>query len=160
MVRARTTAREGTALPPGTGQPKAGGAALKDAIHVAYVRAGYPSLSALALDCGVHYDTFMNWFSGKTRPRGAELQKVAAALDVPFTTLDAVYEGRAPAEQPLHEAVSELTGVLRELVVEMREERERGEDAAAALLRAAAALRPSNGADTASTERPVPGGSR
>lgn len=134
--------------------------ALKRAVRSARHERGYKSDKELAKAAGVHLQTLQNWMSGKTTPRPHEMSKVAQTLGKPMDYFSAIYERREPAEQPLHEAVADLTGVLRELVVEMREERERGEDAAAALLRAAAALRPSNGADTASTERSVPGGSR
>lgn len=133
---------------------------LKRALRAARHEAGFESDMALSLAAGVHLQTIQNWMSGKTTPRPHEMSKVAQALDKPMDYFMSIYEGRAPAEQPLHEAVAELTGVLRELVAEMREDRERGEDAAAAILRAAAALHPSNGADRGSTERPVPGGSR
>jgi transcriptional regulator with XRE-family HTH domain len=144
----------------GTGQPKTGAAALKEAVHVGYVRAGYTSLMQLSIASGVSYDTFMNWFGGKTRPRGAELQRVAKTIDVPYADLEAAYEGREPEPPALVDAVAELTAVVRELVVEIREDRERGQDAAAAILRAAGALRPNNGGAPASRERPVPDGSR
>lgn len=132
--------------------PESGGRALQRAIHIARARAGITSDMALSLAAPVSYDTLMNWYAGKTRPRGAELQRVARALDIPYAALEAAYEGREPEPQPLHEAVAELTAVIGELVAEIREERERGQDAASAMLRAAAALGPppTPSADTAS----------
>jgi hypothetical protein len=144
------------------GAPTDGALRLKEAIHVGYVKAGYTSLMQVALASHVHYDTFMNWFSGQTRPRGAELQKVASTIGVPYADLEAVYEGREPEPQPLQDAVAELTAAVRELVAEIREDRERGQDAAAAMLRAAAAIQPfpTNGGDPTSSERPAPRGSK
>lgn len=146
---------------PKTKQRDRGGRALQRAIHIARARAGIPSDAALAHAAPVSYDTLMNWYADKTRPRGAELQRVAIALDVPYADLEAAYEGREKDPQPLHEAVAELTDAVRALVGEIREDRERGADAATAMVRAAAALgsRATNGADTTSTERPVPDGS-
>lgn len=140
---------------------KGGGAALKKAIHVARARAGITSDMQLSLKAGVHYDTFMNWYGERTVPRPAELKKVADVLGISYADLMAVYEGRDPEPQPLQDAVSDLTDAVRELVAEIREERERGQDAAEAILRAAAALGrlPNNGAAAGSKEPPVPGGS-
>jgi transcriptional regulator with XRE-family HTH domain len=103
--------------------PASGGRALKKAIHVARARAGITSDMQLSLRSGVHYDTFMNWYGDRTRPRGAELQRVATTLGVPFATLEAAYEGREPEPQPLQDAVRDLTGAVRELVVEIRGDR-------------------------------------
>jgi transcriptional regulator with XRE-family HTH domain len=133
---------------------------LKRALRAARSQAGYESDNALALAAGVHLQTLQNWMYGKTTPRPSELSKVAKVLDKPLDYFMAIYEGRQPEEQPLHETVRELTDAVRELVAEMREERERGQDAAAAILRAAGALRPNNGGAPASRERPVPDGSR
>lgn len=119
---------------------------------------GYESDQSLALASGVHLQTLQNWMYGKTTPRPHELSKVAKVLDLPLDHFMAIYEGREPEAQPLHEAIAELTAALRDLVGEMREERERGQDAAAAMLRAAGALHPSNGEDTASTAPSVPRG--
>lgn len=136
-----------------------GARALKQAIHVARARAGITSDMQLSLRAGVSYDTLMNWYGGRTRPRGAELQRVATTLGVPYATLEAAYEGRDPEPQPLQDAVRDLTGAVRALVAEIREERARGRDAAAAMLQAAAALPfPRNGGDTGSTEPRAPRG--
>lgn len=133
---------------------------LTRALRAARNERGFSSDQELALAAGVHLQTLQNWMYGKTVPRSSQLLRVAQVLEKPMDYFSAIYERREPVEQPLHEVVADLTGVLRELVAEMREDRERGEDAASALLRAAAALHPSNGADRGSTGRPVPGGSR
>jgi transcriptional regulator with XRE-family HTH domain len=142
--------------------PERGGKALQRAIHIARARVGITSDMALSLAAPVSYDTLMNWYSNKTRPRGAELQKVAKVLDIPYATLEAAYEGRDPEPQPLHEAVADLTRAVRVLVAEIREDRERGQDAAAAMLRAAGvlgSLATSEG-DTGSTAPVAPRGTR
>jgi len=131
---------------------------LKRALRAARSQAGYESDQSLALAADVHLQTIQNWMYGKTTPRPAELSKVARALDKPQDYFMAIYEDREPEERPLHDAVADLTGVVRELVAEIREDRERGTDAAAAMLRAASVIRPrpNNEEATASTERPVP----
>lgn len=136
--------------------------ALKRALRAARSQAGYESDSSLALSAGVHLQTLQNWMYGKTTPRPSELSKVARALDRPVDYFMAIYEDREAEPPPLHVAIGTLTDAIRDLVVEMREERERGQDAAAAMLRAAAALgpHPSNGEAPVSTERPAPRGSR
>lgn len=142
---------------PKTKASEAGGR-LKRAIHVARAKAGITSDMQLSMRAGVSYDTFMNWYGGKTRPRGAELQRVATTLGVPYASLEAAYEGRDPEPQPLQDAVRDLTGAVRQLVAEIRDDRERGKDAAEAILRAAEALgqRPTHEGGGASTRRPAP----
>jgi hypothetical protein len=93
-----------------------GGPALKQAIHIARARASISSDMQLALRAGVHYDTLMNWYAERTAPRGHELSKVAAVLDVPLADLLAAWEGRAPDPPELHESIRELVAELRELV--------------------------------------------
>jgi transcriptional regulator with XRE-family HTH domain len=137
--------------------PKKGSAALKQAIHVARARAGVTSDMQLALRAHVSYDTLMNWFSGRTVPRPHELKKVADSLGASYGDLMAAYEGRDPEPQPLQDAVRDLTAAVRALIVEIREERERGEDAATAMLRAVGAL-PMSGEGRASNGPPVPHG--
>ena len=136
------------------------GQALKKAVHVARARAGITSDLALSIAAPVDYETLMNWWSGKTRPRGAELQKVAFALKVPYADLEAAYEGRDPEPAPLTDAVAALVSAVAELVHEMREDRERGQDAASAMVRAAQALASTRrpGGSRASSGPPVPDG--
>ena len=131
---------------------------LKRAIHVARASAGITSDIQLALRAHVSYDTLMNWFSGKTVPRGRELERVARAAGTSLWTLQAAYDGHAPEPQPLQDAVRELTVELRLLVREIQEDRERGADAASAFLKAAETLRPTISEDGASTARGVPDG--
>jgi ribosome-binding protein aMBF1 (putative translation factor) len=90
-----------------------GGKALKRAIHVARARAGIASDMELSQRAGVHYDTLMNWYSGRTVPRPAEVRKVAEAVDIPLVVLMDAYEGRDPEPMVLQDAISELVGELR-----------------------------------------------
>lgn len=135
--------------------------ALARALRAARSERGYTSDQALALAAGVHLQTLQNWMYGKTVPRSSQLLRVAQTLDKPMDYFSAIYEGREPAAVPLERVVADLTDAVRDLVTEIREERERGQDAATAMLRAAAALPlPKNGEGTTSTGRPVPGGTR
>lgn len=117
------------------GETAGGGQALKTAIHVARARAGILSDTALSLRAGVHYDTLMNWYSGRTTPRPFELSKVAKALDVPLNDLMSAWEGRPIEPPPLQDA-------LRELVDELRLSRAQQHEATMALLQAIAAVAP------------------
>lgn len=155
MVRTGTGRARGALAMPGHHQD------LKRALRAARSQKGYESDQSLALASGVHLQTLQNWMYGKTTPRPHELSKVARTLDVPLDHFMAIYEGREPQAQPLEEAVADLTAAIRELVAEIREERERGQDAAAAMLRAAGVLgsHPSNGEGRASTTPPAPRGS-
>lgn len=106
----------------------AAGARLKQAIHVARARANILYDTDLAVRAGVHYDTLMNWFSGKTVPRGSELRKVGQVLGVAYADLMAAYEGRPAEPPPLQDAIKELvqslsaqTNALTELVAALRE---------------------------------------
>jgi hypothetical protein len=105
--------------------PKAGGAALKQAIHVARARAGITSDMQLSLRAHVSYDTLMNWYGERTVPRPNELQKVARTLDVSLTDLMGAYEGRDPEPAPLTDAIADLVTVVQELLVEIRKDRVR-----------------------------------
>ena len=58
----------------------------------------------------------MNWFGDKTVPRGAELQKVARALGIGYSNLEAAYEGRDPEPQPLQDAIRDLVEAISALV--------------------------------------------
>lgn len=106
---------------------------LKRAVRVARARSGLTSDTAVAQTAGVSYDTLMNWYSGRTTPRPAEVRKVASALGVPYDTLWAAYEGREPEPVPLQDAI-------RELVVELRLGRVQQMEATKALLAAVEAL--------------------
>lgn len=110
-----------------------GGPALKQAIHVARARAGITSDMQLALQSGVHYDTLMNWYGGRTVPRPAEVKRVADTLGVSYGDLLAAYEGREPEPPELHDAI-------RELVEEMRLDRRQQTQAIASLTQALYAL--------------------
>jgi hypothetical protein len=110
-----------------------GGQALKQAIHVARARASITSDMQLALRAGVHYDTFMNWYSDRTTPRAHELSKVARVLDVPLADLLAAWEGRDVEPPALHESI-------RELVAELRASRASQDATTAALMHALAEL--------------------
>ena len=118
---------------------------LKKAVHVARARANILYDTDLALRANVSYDTLMNWYGGKTVPRGAELRRVGQILGVTYADLMAAYEG-VDAEPP------ELTDVLRELVDELRLSRVQQHEATMALLRAVGA---STGQGPAPRETPA-----
>lgn len=100
---------------------------LKRALRAARSNAGIRSDQELALRSGVHLQTLQNWMYGKTTPRPSELSKVAAVLDVPFADLMAIYEGRDPEPPPLQDAI-------RELVEEMRLDRQERHETMIAML--------------------------
>lgn len=100
-----------------------GGQALKTAIHVARARTDITSDMELARRAGVSYDTFMNWFSGRTTPRPHEVKKVGDVLGVSYGDLIAAYEGAEPAAVPLEQAVAELIVEIRAAVVDERRAR-------------------------------------
>lgn len=100
----------------------AAGARLKEAIHVARVRAGITSDTQLALRSGVHYDTLQNWYSGRTMPRAAALRMVADALGVKYSDLQDAYDGRDPEPPTLVQAIESLISELREGRAEQRAE--------------------------------------
>jgi transcriptional regulator with XRE-family HTH domain len=102
---------------------ESGGARLKQAVHVARAKAGITSDTQLALRANVSYDTLMNWYGGKTVPRGHELEKVAKATGTSLWVLQAAYEGRAPEPPPLQDAIRELVGGLSALVDELQQDR-------------------------------------
>jgi len=108
---------------------QAAGKRLQRAIHVARARANILYDTELAIKAGVSYDTLMNWYGGKTVPRGVELRRVATFLGIKYADLMAAYEGTDP-EPP------ELTEVIRELVDELRLSRAQQDEATMAILRA------------------------
>lgn len=89
------------------------GARLKEAIHVARIRAGITSDTQLSLRAGVHYDTLQNWYSGRTMPRAAALRMVADALGVRYSDLQDAYDGRDPEPPTLVDAIQELVAEIR-----------------------------------------------
>jgi transcriptional regulator with XRE-family HTH domain len=106
-----------------TSSARAAGQRLKQAIHVARERAGITSDIDLSEQADVHYDTFMNWYSGKTTPRPFQVRKVADVLGVPYGDLLAAYDGREPAAVPLEQAVAQLIVEIRASVVDERRAR-------------------------------------
>lgn len=109
------------------------GQQLKRTIHVMRERAGIPSDMQMAREAGVSYDTLMNWYSGRTVPRPAELKKVADAIGTSLVALMDAYEGRDP-EPPT------LVDAIRELIGEMRLSRAQQDEATLAILRALGAI--------------------
>lgn len=99
---------------------RAAGERLKRAIHVARARANILYDTDLATRSRVSYDTLMNWYGGKTVPRGAELRKVGLVLGVAYADLMAAYEGRDPEPQPLQEAMRDQTEAIRDLIEAIR----------------------------------------
>lgn len=67
----------------------------------------------LAVRAGVHYDTLMNWYAGRTLPRGNALRQVADALGVKYADLQDAYDGRDPEPPTLVEAIQELVAEIR-----------------------------------------------
>ena len=112
---------------------QSGGQALKRSIHMARERKGIPSDMQLARAAGISYDTLMNWYSGRTVPRPAELKKVADATGTTLVALMDAYEGRDPEPPTLVEAI-------RELVAEMRLSRAQQDEATVAMLHALGAM--------------------
>jgi transcriptional regulator with XRE-family HTH domain len=100
---------------------------LKRALRSARSQQGFKSDQALALAAGVHLQTLQNWMYGKTTPRPSELSKVAAVLEKPLDYFMAIYEGRDPEPPPLMQRLEELTAAVRDLVVEIREDREQAQ---------------------------------
>ena len=113
-----------------------GGARLKKAVHVARAKAGIASDVQLAQRARVSYDTLMNWFGGKTVPRGHELEKVAKATGTSLWVLQAAYEGRPPDPPPIQDAIRELVAELNSLVGELQRDRSERAEAIEARLRA------------------------
>jgi lambda repressor-like predicted transcriptional regulator len=99
------------------------GQRLKRAIHIARAQAEIDSDMQLSLRAGVHYDTLMNWYGGRTTPRPFELRKVAKVLGTPYAELWSAYEDIAVEPVPLTEAVRELVPELRELIAELKRRR-------------------------------------
>jgi hypothetical protein len=99
------------------------GQRLKRAIHVARSQSPYTSDMAMAIAAKVHYDTLMNWFSGRTVPRPSAIKQVADVLGIPYADLMAAYEDRAPAAVPLEQAVAELIVEIRASVIDERRAR-------------------------------------
>ncbi len=114
----------------------AGASALKRTIRTARERQGITSDLQLASKAGVSYDTLMNWWSGRTTPRPAELKKVADVLDVRLVDLMDAYEGRDPEPPSLVDAIRELADEIRVLVYDLRLSRVQQEEGTAAILRA------------------------
>lgn len=120
-------------------QPQ-GGPALKRAVHAAREQVGITSDTELAVKAGVHYDTLMNWFSGRTTPRPAELKKIADVIGLRLVDLMDVWEGRDPRPPSLEQAIGELVDEIRALLYEHRLSRAQQEESTAAILRALGAL--------------------
>lgn len=115
----------------------------------------------LALAAGVSYDTLMNWFSGRTVPRPAELKRVGDAIDLRLVDLMDAYDGRDPSPPSLEASIAELVAELRVFVHEARLSRALQEESTAAILRAlGAAGRPGPGARPDRTDAAAPSGSR
>lgn len=103
--------------------PDPAGQRLKMAIRSRREAVGITSDLQLSKVATVSYDTFMNWFSGKTTPRPFEVRKVADVLGVPYGDLLAAYEGREPDAVPLEQAVADLIVEIRASIVDERRAR-------------------------------------
>lgn len=95
-------------------------ARLRQAMEVARASTPYESWLAVAIEAGVSSTTIDNWLYGRTEPRLRQLAKVAEVLRVSPATLEAAYEGVAPPEPPITDALRDLLPELRELVVLLR----------------------------------------
>lgn len=93
---------------------------LRVAMLVARANAGYDSWFQVAQAAGVSPTTLDNWLYGRTQPRLHKMAKIAEALGLRPGDLEAAYEGVAPPEPPLTEALRDLLPELRELVVLLR----------------------------------------
>lgn len=108
----------------GASEPSAeSGDRLKRAIRVSREMVGITSDSELSRQAGVHYDTLMNWYGGRTTPRPFEVRKIAGVLGVAYGDLLAAYDGREPAAVPLEQAVADLIVEIRAAVVDERRAR-------------------------------------
>lgn len=99
------------------------GERLKRAIHIARPAVGITSDVDLATRAGVHYDTLMNWYAGRTVPRPAAIRQIAEILDVSYGDLLAAYDGREPEAIPLERAVTDLIAEIRIALVDERHAR-------------------------------------
>lgn len=102
---------------------KAAGLRLKKAIHVARARANILYDTDLAVRAGVSYDTLMNWYGGKTVPRGAELRRVGHTLGVQYADLMAAFEGKEPEPPELTAVLRDQVAAINDLVEELRLQR-------------------------------------
>lgn len=102
---------------------RAAGQRLKRAIHAARGHTPYTSDTQLAVAARVHYDTMMNWYSGRTVPRPSSVRQVADVLGVPYADLMAAYDGRDPDDVPLEQAVADLIVEIRHALVDERKAR-------------------------------------
>jgi transcriptional regulator with XRE-family HTH domain len=126
---------------------------------------------------------FARWLIEQRKAAELSTEELAARVGVSDATLRGREAGRMPSlgnatsvarvlrsepparpqsDDPFIEAVREQTQAINDLVAEIREERERGQDAAAAMLRAAEALLGTRQppADATSKEPAAPRGSR
>ena len=93
---------------------------LRQAMEVARAGTAHDSWVSVAIASGVSSTTIENWIYGRTKPRLKELAKVADELGINPIDLEAAYEGMAPPEPPLTDALRELLPELRELVALLR----------------------------------------
>ena len=119
--------------------PKASGERLKREIHVARARAGIGTDMELAQRAHVHYDTLMNWYSGRTTPRSNAVKAIADVIGVRFTTLLDAYEGRDAEPPELKEAIGLLVDEIRTAMVDERRARTKLMQAVTAAIAAALA---------------------
>ena len=104
-------------------KPPTAGERLKREIHAARARAGIASDMELAQRSHVHYDTLMNWYSGRTVPRPGAVRQIAETLDVRFAVLMDAYEGKDAEPPELKEAIAILVDEIRSSLVEERRAR-------------------------------------
>jgi transcriptional regulator with XRE-family HTH domain len=112
------------------------------------------STEELAARVGVSDATLRGWEAGRMPSLGNATSVARVLRSEP--------PARLQSDDPFIEAVREQTQAINDLVAEIREERERGQDAAAAMLRAAEALLGTRlpPVDATSREPAAPRGSR
>lgn len=126
----------------GTDDRQMHGAALRAEMETALAKRQL-SVSALARTAAVQRGDIYRWWRGESRPSRNSLARIALALDwdvVSFRTALGDANRATQAPDDLLGALRDQVVAITALVGEMRMARERDQDAAAAILKAAAAL--------------------
>lgn len=115
------------------------GRTLERELQIAMAEVGIRSVSELAREAHIQRDTLYKWFRGEQTPTPDKLSKVAGVVNRRVADLWN-YDAEEPAAIAPPPDMAGLVLAVTQLVAEMREDRERGQDAAAAMLQAAKAL--------------------
>lgn len=89
---------------------------LRQVMTVARAASGYGSWLEVADAARVSPTTLDNWLYGRTRPQLAVLARVAAVLGASVAEWEAAYEGIAPPQIPVTDAIRELVPRLDRLL--------------------------------------------